>query len=236
MIMSIPIKRRELLGYLLEEQQIEKKPDEVIRRRELTDKLPLSYAQQRLWFLDQLQPGTSHYNIYSVVRLSAQLDVVALERSLNEMMRRHESLRTTFVAIGGEPQQVIHAQMEIGLEVTELSGMAEGKREAEARRLVGKEAKRPFELSQGPLLRARLLKLSEAEHVLVLVLHHIVSDGWSMGVFSGELAALYEAYREGRESPLEELGIQYADYAVWQREQMQGERLAAELGYWRRQL
>src|SRR6185312_662899 len=195
--------------------------------------LTLSYAQQRLWFLDQLLPGTARYNIYTTLRFSDPVNNTALERSLGEMVRRHESLRTTFSAQGGAPQQLIHP-VPLAEPVINLSNHKQA--EVEVRRSAYLESQRPFDLSRGPLLRASLLRLTSEEHLLVVVMHHIISDGWSMEVFRRELAALYAAYSVGAESPLAELPIQYADYAVWQREYLHGERLDAELAYWKRQL
>jgi amino acid adenylation domain-containing protein/FkbM family methyltransferase len=196
--------------------------------------LPLSFAQQRLWFLDQLEPGSAFYNIGKAVRLSGELDAEALRRALSEVVRRHEALRTTFPTIDGQPVQRIHEVGAFELPVMDLRSLPE--REAEARRLADEEAARPFDLSSGPLWRVRLLRLAEQEYVLVLVLHHIVSDGWSMGLLVSEVTALYGAYARGEASPLPELAIQYADYAVWQRGWLQGERLERELSYWREQL
>ncbi|HIP96962.1 MAG TPA: non-ribosomal peptide synthetase, partial [Anaerolineae bacterium] len=197
---------------------------------------PLSFAQQRLWFLDQLAPGNLFYNIPMAVRLTGELDVEALEQSLNEILRRHEVLRTTFRAKGGKPVQIIAPELPLLLLVEDLSHLPETEREAEAGRLVQKEARRPFDLSQGPLLRARLLKLGAEEHIAVVTMHHIISDGWSMEVFIRELAALYEAFSQGRPSPLPELPVQYADFACWQREWLQGEVLDRQLAYWKEQL
>ena len=198
--------------------------------------LPLSFAQQRLWFLDQLEPGSAFYNVPAAVRLSGRLEVAALERSLSEVVRRHESLRTTFAEADGQPVQVIHPPTPLALHVEDLRCLDAAECEAEARRLATEEAQQPFDLSTGPLLRARLLRLAEHEHVLLFTMHHIVSDGWSMGVLVREVTQLYAAYLKGEESPLEELSIQYADFAVWQREWMSGEVLERELDYWRRQL
>ena len=198
--------------------------------------LPLSFAQQRLWFLDQLEPGSAFYNVPAAVRLSGRLEAGVLARVLTEVVRRHESLRTTFAVAGGQPVQVIHPASEMTLEVEDLCAFAESERESEARRLAGEEARRPFDLSAGPLLRARLLRLSEEEHVLLFTMHHIVSDGWSMGVLVNEVARLYEAFLKGEASPLPELPVQYADFAAWQRGWMQGEVLERELQYWRGRL
>ncbi|MGB8509396.1 MAG: amino acid adenylation domain-containing protein, partial [Pyrinomonadaceae bacterium] len=198
--------------------------------------LPLSFAQQRLWFLDQFEPHSSLYNIISVIRLTGQLDVSALERSLNEIVRRHEVLRTVFTVVAGETRQVILPAESLKLEVHDLSGLPAPERERAALALASEEGRLPFDLSRPPLLRVALVRLAETEHIAVLTMHHIVSDGWSMGVLVREVAALYTAYSRGEESPLSELEVQYADYAVWQRGQLQGEALERELAYWRKQL
>ncbi|HEX8695435.1 MAG TPA: amino acid adenylation domain-containing protein, partial [Longimicrobium sp.] len=195
--------------------------------------LPLSFAQERLWFIDRLEPGSTTYNLPMAWRLGGALDEAALERSLSEIVRRHEALRTVFSeAADGSPVQVIAPFGGFALPVEDLSGLGE----AAVRRRAGEEARRAFDLSAGPLFRAALLRLGEEDHVLLLSMHHVVSDGWSMGVLFRELSALYAAYREGRESPLPELPVQYADYAVWQREQLAGEALDRQLSYWREHL
>jgi amino acid adenylation domain-containing protein len=198
--------------------------------------LPVSFAQQRLWFLDQLEPESAFYNVPAAVRLSGELNIAALQQTLTEVVRRHESLRTSFVLVDGEPVQVISEAAVVALAVTDLSEEAEEAREARARRLAAEEAQRPFDLSRGPLLRSQLLRLSETEHVVLFTMHHIVSDGWSMGVLVREIAALYEAFSQGAPSPLPELPVQYADYAYWQRNWLQGEVMEKHLLYWRRRL
>ena len=203
---------------------------------ERTGALPLSFAQERLWFLDRLEPGSTAYNIPVAWRLGGALDEAALERELSEIVRRHEALRTVFAEVDGAPVQVVAPFGGFTLPVEDLSGLGEADREAAVRRRVGEEAGRPFDLSAGPLFRAALLRLGAEEHVLLLSMHHIVSDGWSMGVLFRELSALYGAYRDGGESPLPELPVQYADYAVWQREQLEGEVLDRQLAYWRERL
>ena len=197
---------------------------------------PLSYGQQRLWFLDQLEPGNPVYNVPTGVRLRGTLDLSALQRSLNEIIRRHEALRTRFVTLDGEPVQVIDPEIELSLELVELSALNEDEREHEARRQTHEISTGAFDLTVGPLLRARLLRLAAEEHILLLTMHHIISDGWSLGVLVREVGALYRAFSEGSASPLPALPIQYADYAVWQREQLTTELLAEQLGYWRKQL
>ncbi|HWS86559.1 MAG TPA: amino acid adenylation domain-containing protein [Pyrinomonadaceae bacterium] len=200
--------------------------------------LPVSIAQQRLWFLDQLEPGNTAYNIASVTRLKGRLDVAALERCLQEVVRRHESLRTKFVEVEGHGRQVIMPASEAlpQIPVVDLSGLEEGARGAEVERRAREEQARPFKLSEGGLLRCQLLRLGDEEHVALFTMHHIVSDGWSMGVLIREVAALYEAFVAGEDSPLPPLAVQYGDYAAWQREWLQGEVLAAQLDYWKRQL
>jgi amino acid adenylation domain-containing protein len=198
--------------------------------------LPLSFSQQRLWFLDQYEPKSSAYNIQSALRLQGSLDVMALEQSLNEIIRRHESLRTTFSTVDGEPVQVIAPSVQLSFQVVNLTSYPESEREEEARRLIGEDASRPFDLANGPLFRAKLLRLGEEDHVLLLTMHHIVSDGWSMGILHHELSVLYYAFSSGEPSPLPELPVQYADFAVWQREWLQGEILESQLPYWKKQL
>ena len=198
--------------------------------------LPLSFAQQRLWFIEQLEPGSATYNIATAVRLVGGLDAGALERALSEVVRRHESLRTTFPTIDSMPVQRIGAAERVAVPQVELMGLAEGERELELKRLATEEARRPFDLSHGPLLRMKLVRVSENEQVLFAVMHHIISDGWSLGILTREVAALYGAYSRGQETPLAELNIQYGDYAAWQREWLNGEALESQLGYWREQL
>ena len=198
--------------------------------------LPLSFSQQRMWLLDQLEPDTPTYNISNALRLSGTLEVEALKRSIEEIVSRHEALRTTFAAVDGEPVQVISPAMDTRLPVEDLSGQPKAEREAEAKRLALEEKRRPFDLERGPLVRTKLVRLDQEEHVLLVTMHHVVSDGWSLGVFWRELGALYEAFSRGESSPLAELSIQYADYALWQRRWLTGEVLEEQLGYWKEQL
>jgi amino acid adenylation domain-containing protein len=198
--------------------------------------LPLSFAQERMWFLDQLEPESAFYNVASGVRLSGQLDVEALERTLSEVVRRHEVLRTSFPMVAGVPVQHIAAAVPFHLPMLDLSKLPEPERKPEARRVAVEESRRPFNLAQGPMLRSMLLKLDEDEHVVLLTMHHVISDAWSMGVLIREVAALYGAFISGEASPLAELAIQYADFAVWQREWLRGEVLERQLAYWREHL
>src|SRR5271165_5438491 len=207
-----------------------------ISRASRVGEMPLSLAQQRLWFIDQLEPGSPLYNISPMYRLRGRLDVAALERAINEIVRRHESLRTTFRNVGGEPVQVITPELHVSLEVTTVTGEADAQREAELRRLTQEEAVTPFDLAKGPLVRGKLLRVDDEDHVLMLVVHHIVGDGWSGYLIAGELAALYEAFAQGLPSPLPELPVQYADFAVWQRQWLQGDLRNKQIDYWRGQL
>jgi amino acid adenylation domain-containing protein len=194
---------------------------------------PLSYAQRRLWFLEQVDPGNAVYNVPAAVRLSGQLDLEALERTLTEIVCRHESLRTTFKLVGGEPVQCIDAPNPVSISVTDLSHLSELEAEREVIRLAKAEASRGFTLEQSPPWRVRLLRQSGERHVLLIVMHHIISDGWSTGVLSREVAALYGQYCGRAEATLPEVEIQYRDYAVWQREWLSGEELERQLSYWR---
>ncbi len=216
--------KRALLAQLLQE------------RAGKSNTFPLSFAQQRLWFLDQLEPGSPLYNVPQAIRMSGALNPQALQKSLETIVARHESLRTTFMMVDGSPVQVVAPNLKMALPVTDLSGLPEDEREAESRRLSTEEARQPFDLEHGPLIRAGLLRLQAEEHVLLLNMHHIISDGWSTGVFVRELRALYEAFSQDKPSPLPELPIQYADFAVWQREWLAGEVLERQLSYWKGQL
>ncbi|RKI08338.1 amino acid adenylation domain-containing protein, partial [Corallococcus praedator] len=197
---------------------------------------PLSFAQQRLWFIDQLEPGTATYNIPAAVRMEGPLDVPALEHALQFLLLRHEALRTRIRSDEGHPVQVILPAWALHLVPVDLGAVDAAERETEAQRLAGEEARRPFELSRGLLFRATLLRLTEQQHVLLLTVHHIVSDGWSMGVLVRELTALYEAFRTGQPASLPELPVRYTDYATWQRGWLQGDALEARLAWWMRQL
>ncbi|MFP2902355.1 amino acid adenylation domain-containing protein, partial [Corallococcus sp. 4LFB] len=190
----------------------------------------------RLWFLDQLQPGLPVYNMPVALRLHGALDLTALERAFTELVHRHESLRTTFASHGGTPVQVISPRAAFPLPVEDLRGHSGPEQEALARRLAEEEARQPFDLAKGPLLRARVLRLSEQENVLLVTMHHIVSDGWSLAVLIRESVARYAATVAGQPLTLPPLPVQYADYAVWQREWLQGDVLQAQLDYWRHQL
>jgi amino acid adenylation domain-containing protein/non-ribosomal peptide synthase protein (TIGR01720 family) len=216
-----------------EEQQVEAPPIVPVSRERA---LPLSFSQQRLWFLDQLEPMSNAYNIPAVVRLRGPFTPEVFKQAVEEVMRRHESLRTYFVTEHGRARQEISEVTGLSVPVLDLTSYEAGDREREVRRLATAETRKPFDLTSGPLLRLTVLKLSEAEHVLLLVMHHIVSDGWSMGVLMRELTVLYDAFSRGEKSSLTELSIQYADYAIWQREWLQGEVLEQQMKYWRERL
>jgi non-ribosomal peptide synthetase component F len=208
----------------------------LIQRVSRNGNLPLSFAQSRLWFLNQLEGKSATYNTGAVLRLTGLLQVNALEQVLTEIVQRHEVLRTTFCVFDGQPVQVITQTLTIKLPVVDLRSSSEPEREAEVLRLVAEQAKRPFELARDPLLQTQLLRLRDTEYVLVLMMHHIVSDAWSIGVLMRELTVLYEAFCAGKPSPLPELGIQYADFAYWERQWLQGEVLEANVTYWKQQL
>ncbi|MET0396097.1 MAG: amino acid adenylation domain-containing protein, partial [Longimicrobiaceae bacterium] len=198
--------------------------------------LPLSFAQQRLWLVDRMEPDSPAYNMAYALRLRGSLDSAALRASLDALVRRHETLRTTFAEQGGAPVQVIHPPAPVALEELDLRELPAAEREARAGRLADEEALRPFDLARGPLLRSTLLRLGDGDHVLLFTLHHIVSDGWSRGVLVREVSAHYAAACRGETARLPELEIQYADYAVWQRERLGGGVMEMQLAYWRERL
>ncbi|MFN6569720.1 amino acid adenylation domain-containing protein [Dendronalium sp. ChiSLP03b] len=224
----------------LQQQDLELSTPLILRRAENTQ-LQLSYAQQRLWFLDQLQPLGGAYNMPLTLRLVGTLNQAALQQSLQEIIRRHEVLRTNFISVDGQPIQVIREQgagsrkQEV-LSIVGLQHLPTSEKEIALQQLVQKQAQQPFNLADEPLVRATLIVLSEAEHALLVFIHHIVSDGWSMGVFIQELATLYNAYSQSQPSPLTPLSIQYADFAIWQRNWLQGDVLQSQLSYWQQQL
>lgn len=199
--------------------------------------IPLSYAQERLWFIDQLDPESSAYNLSFAIRMKGLLDSVVLERCLNEIVARHQILRSSFPSIEGRPKQKVAPAFFLSLKlINNLQDEPEDSRESKASRIIANEIKRPFNLSDGPLIRAALVKLSEHDHILSIVMHHIILDGWSEGIFYRELIKLYPAFISEKPSPLPDLAIQYADYAVWQRKWLQGEALESQIRYWKQQL
>jgi len=210
--------------------------EQTIPRRPSRDSAPLSFAQQRLWFLNQLEPESPAYNESRAYRLSGVLDMAALQRALDQFVARHEILRTNFVSVEGHPTQVISEATPVELPLIDLRAWPESGREAEVRRLLAEKIRRPFDLSRDPMLRVMLLRLNEQEHILLVVQHHIASDAWSSGIFWQELADLYRSVISGGPCELSELPIQYADFAIWQRNRLQGEFLEAQLAYWKKQL
>jgi len=211
-------------------------PPPPIERVSRDGELLLSFAQERLWFLHQLEPQSPYYNVPSALRLSGKLDLEALERALREIVRRHEVLRTTFRAVSGKPLQIVHPEVELRLGVVRWPELRPEEREEAARKEAAEEARRPFDLATGPVFRAGLLVLGEDDHVLLLTLHHIVSDGWTRGILNRELSTLYRAYQVGEDAALPEVPIQYADYAQWQRRWLSGEVLDRQIAYWKTQL
>ncbi|GAB4213803.1 MAG: hypothetical protein OHK0022_51410 [Roseiflexaceae bacterium] len=226
----------ELLAYLLEDEGVVLTSQRQIPRRDPNAEVPLSLAQERMWFLDQWDPGNPASNIPFAVRLSGPLAVDAFERSINAIVQRHESLRTTFVVNNDHPQQMIAPAIVVPLHRMDLRGVPEATKPGEVRRLMMENALHRFDLARGPLIRADLLQLADHEHVFLLNIHHIVFDAWSVGLFMRELTVLYDAFVRGVPSPLPELPVQYPDYAIWQRERLQGDVLKEQLEYWKRQL
>ncbi|HEY9812679.1 MAG TPA: condensation domain-containing protein, partial [Candidatus Sericytochromatia bacterium] len=213
-----------------------------IQRISCQNKLPLSFAQERLWFLDQLTPGDPAYNIPSAVRLQGALNIAALEQSLNEIIKRHEVLRTSFNVVQGQPVQIIAETLSVSLPIVDLQNLSATEQEQKLQQLATAEVQRPFDLTQAPLLRVTLIQLGETEYAVLFTMHHIISDRWSIGVLVRELAALYTSFSAGKPSPLTELSIQYADFAVWQRNWLETTQqngyspLQTQLDYWKQQL
>ena len=233
---ELSAKRRALLEALLSEQGIDSPGAERIPRREDSGPAPLSFAQQRLWFFDQFEPGNPAYNLLSTVLLQGKLDTVVLERSFSDVIQRHEALRTTFDVKDGEPFQISASPKPLHLNVIDITRLPEAERERLVQNLIHQQTQMSFDLKRGPLLRITLVRLRDEEHILLLAIHHIVSDAWSMNVLIGEVVELYEGYAAGREVALPALPIQYADFAVWQREWLQGDVLEKQFAYWRQQL
>lgn len=230
-----PAKRALVELTLLKKKAEAGEPKELISRRPRDLPAPLSYYQQGLWVLSQLMPNTSLYHVPKAVRLTGELDISALKNALDRIVARHEALRTSFAAVDGIPIQVVRERLTLDMPLVNLSHLPELERETECRRVLGEETRRPFDLEKGPLIRAILLRLNQREHVVLVTTHHIVTDGWSMGIFHRELMSLYDAFAEGKPSPLPDLPIQYPDYAYWQRQWFQGEVYESQLAYWKNQ-
>ena len=234
-IAALPPEKRALFERQLQEKGLQLDRATICKRENLKE-LPLSFAQQRLWFLHQLEPDTTAYNIAIAWRFTGNLDIAVLESCLNIIVQRHEILRTSFVAVDGQPSQVIVSQLSLLLPIIDLRFLAEVNRQTEVDRLTKQEARCPFNLAEAPLLRVKLLQITDNENILLLTLHHIIADGWSRGVILRELTALYKAFLVKQTSSLPELPIQYVDFAVYQQQWLQGEELAAQINYWKQQL
>jgi aspartate racemase len=226
----------ELFALLLKKRGLQRELPDAIQKQNAAGACRLSFAQERIWTFEQLEPGTSAYNIPMGVRLEGRLNIPALERSINEIVRRHEALRVTFKDVDGKPVQSVSTFAPQRLPVFDLSELPATRREIEALHLSVEEGRKPFNLNEDLLLRALLLRLSDDVHTLLLTLHHISADGVSLQVLTRELTALYEAFSTGKPSPFTDLPIQYSDYACWQREWLQGDLLEQQLSYWTRQL
>ena len=235
-IANLSPEKRALLTLHLRKKGAKAAREATIPKRKDQSTFPLSFAQERLWFLDQYEPDSPYYNVPAALQLTGPIDIAALRQSLNEIVRRHEVLRATFVSENGRPVQFLAPELILSLPMTNLQEYPTLEREDRILQLATKEAQRPFSLSRGPLVRANLIKLGEEQHVLLLTMHHIVFDGWSTEILLTEMAALYEAFCFGQPSPLSELPIQYADYALWQREALRGETLEQQLNYWKGRL
>ncbi|UCE20078.1 MAG: amino acid adenylation domain-containing protein [Gemmatimonadota bacterium] len=225
--------KRVFLERLMRGEGRREDPSSLIPKRTEQSPAPLSFAQQRLWFLDQLEPHNPAYTVPIAMRLKGRLNVAALEQSLNEIVRRHEVLRTTFSMVAGQPVQVIAASLNLHVTVVDVREFPEAARETEAGKIIAEEVQRRFDLSQDPLVRVHLLRLEEEVHILLIIMHHIVSDEWSMRIFFQELSILYKALVRGEPWSLPELPIQYADFAVWQRKWLRGDFLDTQRSYWR---
>lgn len=235
-----PAKRKQLLEKLKQRQHKPAKSATVAPPRlepvERGGPLPLSFAQERLWFLDQFMPNNAFYNVPSVTRIVGHLDAPALEKAFYALVKRHESLRTTFQMQGGRPVQLIAAEPTVTLPIVDLHSVPETVRDQEAHQLIAQETEKHFDLGQGPLMRLLLLRLGQMEHILIITVHHIIYDGWSSGILNQELGTYYSAFSSGQTATLPPLRIQYADFAVWQRNWLQGEVLAKQMDYWKKQL
>jgi aspartate racemase len=228
--------KRALLELRLRKKSSQAAARQRIPRRADRDRAPLSFAQQRIWFLDQFTPGNPAYNVSVGYRLRGLLNVAVLEKSLNEIIRRHEVLRTTFNSSGYEPVALISPELTLVLTLIDLEHQPDSERESALDRHIADETWRSFDLKTGPLLRAKLFRIGNEDHILLLTMHHIINDAWSRNVIYRELSMFYETFQDGDSCPLPELPVQYGDYAQWQRQWLQGERLESHLSFWRKQL
>ena len=235
-MLELSVEQLKLLQQQMAEEGIDLSFTKLIPRLNDRRDLKLSFAQQQLWLLDQIQPGDPTYSFTLARLMIGELNVSVLKSALTEIERRHETLRTTFTSVDGQPRQVIRASAVSQLQIIDLETIAAAQRSAEAQKRLAAEALRPFDLALGPLFRATLFRLGDQEHILALTMHHIISDGWSTTILWRELSQLYTAFLSGQSSPLPELAIQYADYVAWQREQLTDEVLTKELDYWKTHL
>ncbi len=235
-IAHLPPEKRALLEHQLQRRAAAAADEQAIPARGATGASPLSFGQERLWFLHHLEHDAAIYNIALAARMSEAPNVAALRRALDALVERHPILRTVFATVDGRPVQVVAEPCSTALALVDLSDRPSAEREGAAQQFIADEARRPFDLERGPLLRSTLIRLDDREHVFLVTMHHIVSDGWSLGILHRELTELYLAFSAGHEPALAPLPVQYADFAAWQREWLQGERLEALLGYWRTQL
>jgi amino acid adenylation domain-containing protein len=233
---ELTTRKPEILAYFSRANQALKSNSLAILPASHQGNIPLSYAQQRLWFLNQLEPNSSSYNLPAAVKLTGKLNVAVLSQSIQTIIKRHEILRTTFTVVDAEAIQVIGTGKNFYLPVIDLQDMEEKRQLQELENLAVLVARKPFNLEQDLLIRTSLIQLSATEYIILLTMHHIVSDGWSIGIFIKELTTLYTAFAQGQTSPLPELSIQYADFAIWQRKWLQGEVLKKQLNYWKQQL
>ncbi|MFN2136762.1 MAG: condensation domain-containing protein, partial [Candidatus Promineifilaceae bacterium] len=235
-LLGLTAEERKLLSLLVAEDETLDLPGVIPARSDRSSAYPLSFAQQRMWFLNRLEPQSAAYNIAAAYRLIGPLDIAALEQSLRTLVSRHAALRTVFALRDNVPQQIIREDPQITLTVLDLTHMPPDERESAALEQLTAEGRKPFDLAKELMMRAVLLEVGIDEHILSIVMHHIASDGWSMGVFHRELAELYGAYSRGASPRLAELPIQYTDYVIWQRNWLQGKRLDQQLAYWRKRL
>ena len=226
-------RKSEIIAFL---NQANRNSQESIQPISREGNLPVSFAQQRLWFIDQLEGQSAIYNIYRMLHLSGQLNLKTLEQAFQVIVERHETLRTSFQVVKDSPVQVLVPELSFTLPVIDLQSLPIDEQSAQVQKLVKQEAQKPFDLTEAPLLRVTLLHLDEKSHILVLIIHHIISDGWSMGVLIRELSSLYQAFCKRTPNPLSPLSIQYADFAHWQRDWLQGEVLSKQVNYWKGQL
>ncbi|MBW4594950.1 MAG: amino acid adenylation domain-containing protein [Brasilonema angustatum HA4187-MV1] len=233
---EIAKRKTEIISFLQEAKQVKASERLDIQPVPRDTQLPLSFAQQRLWFLHQISPESHSYNMLEALRLDGSLNILALSQSLSELVRRHEILRTTFPMVDGKPLQVIAPPTALTLPIHDLQGLSAEEQTAQIRQMAKSLASKPFDLAVGPLIEFRLLQLSDQEYVLLLKMHHIIYDGWSLSIFYRELSIAYAAFTQGLPNPLAQLPIQYADFAVWQRQWLTGVVLDRQLNYWQKQL